>query len=85
MVCKWVFLKNYDYVLIMTIIIIKSWYVGFPLAIAFLNHHLVEMFSVTGNYDSIRFNHYGNDEEFAVRSKKFGYPSLYMSFKHYLC
>ena len=38
--------------------------------------HPVEMFSVTGNYDSIRFKHYGNDEEFAVRSKKFGYPSF---------
>jgi hypothetical protein len=55
----------------MTIAIIKSWHVGLPLAIAFPNHHPVEIFSVTGNYDSIRFNHYGNDEEFAVRSKKF--------------
>ena len=69
----------------MTIAIIGAGYVGLPLAIAFDNHHLVEMFSVTENYDSIRLYHYENDEEFAVRSKKFGYPSLYMSFKHYLC
>jgi GT2 family glycosyltransferase len=38
--------------------------------------HPIEMFIAVGNYDAKRFKHYGNDEEFSVRAKKFGYPSL---------
>ena len=34
------------------------------------------MFSIVGNYDAKKFKHYGNDEEFSVRAKKFGYLSL---------
>lgn len=37
--------------------------------------HPVEMFKIVGNYNSKKFKHYGNDEEFAVRSKKLGYSS----------
>ncbi len=40
--------------------------------------HPIEMFGVVGNYDAKRFKHYGNDEEFSIRARKFGYPS-------YLC
>jgi GT2 family glycosyltransferase len=38
--------------------------------------HPIEMFEIVGNYDSKTFKHYGNDEEFSIRAKKFGYPSL---------
>ena len=38
--------------------------------------HPIEMFKKVGNYDSKNFSHYGNDEEFSIRAKKFGYPSF---------
>jgi GT2 family glycosyltransferase len=38
--------------------------------------HPVEMFSVAGNYDAKTFVHYGGDDEFSMRVKKFGYSTL---------
>ena len=38
--------------------------------------HPIEMFRKVGNYDSKLFSHYGNDEEFSIRSKKLGYSPL---------
>ena len=38
--------------------------------------HPIEMFNIVGNYDAKKFKHYGNDEEFSIRAKKFGYPSF---------
>lgn len=38
--------------------------------------HPVEIFRVAGNYDSKTFNHYGGDDEFSMRIKRFGYLSL---------
>ena len=38
--------------------------------------HPIEIFDVVGNYDYKRFKHYGNDEEFSIRAKKFGYKSF---------
>lgn len=38
--------------------------------------HPVEMFSVVGNYDAKTFVHYGGDDEFSSRVKKFGYSTL---------
>ena len=38
--------------------------------------HPVELFSIAGNYDSDRFPHYGADDEFSYRVKKFGYLAL---------
>lgn len=37
--------------------------------------HPVEMFNVVGNYNSKKFKHYGNDEEFSMRAKKNGFDS----------
>lgn len=38
--------------------------------------HPVELFDVVGNYDSNNFIHYGSDDEFSARIKKFGYSTL---------
>lgn len=38
--------------------------------------HPIEIFKFTGNYDSKTFNHYGADDEFSIRAKKFGYSVL---------
>ena len=38
--------------------------------------HPIEIFEVAGNYDSNNFRHYGADDEFSVRIKKFGYHSF---------
>jgi GT2 family glycosyltransferase len=38
--------------------------------------HPVEIFAKVGNYDSKRFQHYGADDEFSMRVKKFGYSTL---------
>ena len=38
--------------------------------------HPVEVFSKVGNYDSKTFIHYGGDDEFSMRVKKFGYLTL---------
>lgn len=38
--------------------------------------HPVEMFKKVGNYNSKKFKHYGNDEEFSIRAKKNGYASF---------
>jgi len=38
--------------------------------------HPVEIFKFTGNYDAKTFNHYGADDEFSMRIKKFGYSVL---------
>lgn len=38
--------------------------------------HPIEIFEVAGNYDSYNFRHYGADDEFSVRIKKFGYYSF---------
>ena len=38
--------------------------------------HPVEIFEVVGNYDSKTFPHYGADDEFSMRVKKFGYSSI---------
>jgi GT2 family glycosyltransferase len=40
--------------------------------------HPVEVFLIAGNYDSYSFRHYGGDDEFSMRVKKFG-------FKTYVC
>ena len=38
--------------------------------------HPIEIFKKTGNYDYVNFNHYGGDDEFSLRVKKFGYKVL---------
>lgn len=38
--------------------------------------HPVEIFKVAGNYDCKNFLHYGGDDEFAMRVKKYGYDTL---------
>ena len=38
--------------------------------------HPVEIFKVAGNYDCKNFLHYGGDDEFAMRVKKYGYETL---------
>lgn len=38
--------------------------------------HPIEMFEITGNYDATNFKHYGCDDEFSLRVKKFGYSIL---------
>jgi|TARA_B110000238_G_C16026009_1_gene395322 GT2 family glycosyltransferase len=38
--------------------------------------HPVEIFKKVKNYDSKRFPHYGADDEFSMRVKKFGYLSI---------
>ena len=38
--------------------------------------HPIEIFKRVGNYDSKRFVHYGADDEFSMRIKKYGYSSL---------
>lgn len=38
--------------------------------------HPVELFKLAGNYDSKNFLHYGADDEFSMRIKKFGYSSI---------
>lgn len=38
--------------------------------------HPIEMFRLTGNYDAKTFTHYGADDEFSIRIKKFGYSVL---------
>ncbi len=38
--------------------------------------HPIEIFEETGNYDSKNFIHYGADDEFSMRIKKFGYKVL---------
>jgi len=38
--------------------------------------HPIEMFKLTGNYDAINFKHYGCDDEFSIRVKKYGYSIL---------
>jgi GT2 family glycosyltransferase len=38
--------------------------------------HTVEIFSFTGNYDNSTFPHYGGDDEFSMRIKKFGYSTI---------
>jgi GT2 family glycosyltransferase len=40
--------------------------------------HPVEVFLIAGNYDSYSFRHYGGDDEFSMRVKKFG-------IKTYIC
>jgi GT2 family glycosyltransferase len=35
--------------------------------------HPIEIFRDIGNYDSVIFRHYGADDEFSMRAKKFGY------------
>ena len=40
--------------------------------------HPVEVFAKVGNYDSISFSHYGADDEFSMRVKRYG-------FKTFLC
>lgn len=51
-----------------------------PLQVDFLTGrcllHPIEMFKITGNYDSKSFPHYGGDDEFSMRAKKFGYETL---------
>lgn len=38
--------------------------------------HPIEIFKNVGNYDSKNFRHYGADDEFSIRLKKFGYSVL---------
>jgi len=38
--------------------------------------HPIEMFKIAGNYDAKNFNHYGCDDEFSIRIKKYGYSIL---------
>lgn len=38
--------------------------------------HPIEIFKRVKNYDSRKFNHYGADDEFSMRVKKFGYSTL---------
>lgn len=38
--------------------------------------HPVEIFKIAGNYDSKAFLHYGGDDEFSMRVKKYGYSTL---------
>ena len=38
--------------------------------------HPIEIFEKIGNYDSKNFLHYGADDEFSMRAKKFGYKIL---------
>ena len=38
--------------------------------------HPIEIFKKVGNYDSITFNHYGGDDEFSIRAKRYGYSVL---------
>jgi len=51
-----------------------------PLKVDFLTGrcllHPIEIFKKVKNYDSRRFNHYGADDEFSMRVKKFGYLTL---------
>ena len=51
-----------------------------PLKVDFLTGrcllHPIEIFKKVKNYDSIRFNHYGADDEFSMRVKKYGYSTL---------
>jgi GT2 family glycosyltransferase len=51
-----------------------------PLKVDFLTGrcllHPIEIFEKVNNYDSIRFNHYGADDEFSMRVKKYGYSTL---------
>lgn len=35
--------------------------------------HPIELFNEVGNYDSLNFTHYGCDDEFSIRLKKYGY------------
>ena len=42
--------------------------------------HPVEIFNKVKNYNSKKFPHYGADDEFSVRIKKYGYRFLSMSF-----
>ena len=38
--------------------------------------HPAEIFNLVGNYDAKTFQHYGGDDEFSMRIKKFGYLCL---------
>ena len=38
--------------------------------------HPVEIFDMAGNYNSKVFKHYGADDEFTMRVKKYGYSTL---------
>ena len=38
--------------------------------------HPIEVFSKAGNYNSQRFRHYGGDDEFTMRVKKYGFSSF---------
>jgi GT2 family glycosyltransferase len=38
--------------------------------------HPVEIFDIAGNYNSKVFTHYGADDEFSMRVKKYGYSTL---------
>lgn len=38
--------------------------------------HPIEVFKRAGNYNSSKFPHYGGDDEFSMRIKKFGYSSI---------
>tara|TARA_B110000483_G_C18184520_1_gene538347 strand:- start:1434 stop:2291 length:858 start_codon:yes stop_codon:yes gene_type:complete len=38
--------------------------------------HPIEVFKEVGNYDAITFNHYGGDDEFSMRAKRYGYSVL---------
>ena len=38
--------------------------------------HPIKIFNLIGNYDSKNFPHYGADDEFTFRAKKFGYECL---------
>jgi GT2 family glycosyltransferase len=51
-----------------------------PLKVDFLTGrcllHPIEIFKKVNNYDAKRFNHYGADDEFSMRVKKYGYSTL---------
>ena len=38
--------------------------------------HPIEIFKKIGNYNSVTFPHYGGDDEFSIRAKKYGYKNL---------
>jgi GT2 family glycosyltransferase len=38
--------------------------------------HPIEIFKIAGNYDSKNFLHYGGDDEFSMRVKKYGFQTL---------
>ena len=38
--------------------------------------HPAEIFKIAGNYNSKLFPHYGGDDEFSMRIKKYGYSTL---------